>query len=46
MVKDCISKDFDNVAHHRDRIQEELEDMRQVLKNFREEHTAGSSMGT
>jgi hypothetical protein len=27
MVQDCISKDFDNVVHHREKIQEELEDM-------------------
>jgi hypothetical protein len=27
MVQDCISKDFYNVVHHRDIIQEELEDI-------------------
>jgi hypothetical protein len=32
MVRDYISKDFDNVAHHMDIIQEKLEKMRQFLK--------------
>jgi hypothetical protein len=45
-VQDCISEDFDNVAHHRDIIQEELEDMRQFLKQIGEAQTAGNSMGT
>jgi hypothetical protein len=27
MVQDCIDEDFDHVAHHRNRIQEELIDM-------------------
>jgi hypothetical protein len=45
MVQDCIAEDFDNVAHHRDRIQEELEDMRQLLKQIGEAQTTGS-MGT
>jgi hypothetical protein len=31
-VQDCISKDFDNAAPHRDIIQEELAHMRQFLK--------------
>jgi hypothetical protein len=34
MVQDCLSEDFDHAAHHRDRIQEELEDMRQFLKKI------------
>jgi hypothetical protein len=36
MVQDYLSEDFDNVAHHRDKIQEELEDMRQFLKQIGE----------
>jgi hypothetical protein len=36
MVQDFIEEDFDNVVHHRDRIQEELEDMQQFLKQIEE----------
>jgi hypothetical protein len=36
MVQDCLAEDFDNVAHHKDRIQEELVDMRQFLKQIGE----------
>jgi hypothetical protein len=36
MVQDCLAEDFDHVAHHRDRIQEELVDMRNLLKKIRE----------
>jgi hypothetical protein len=36
MVQDCISEDFDNVAHHRDIIQEELEDMHSSSSRSRE----------
>jgi hypothetical protein len=36
MVQDCLSEDFDHVAHHRDRIEEKLVDMRQLLKKIRE----------
>jgi hypothetical protein len=32
LVQDRTSKDFENVLHYRDKIQEELEDMRQFLK--------------
>jgi hypothetical protein len=46
MVQDCIAEDFDNVVHHRDRIQEELADMRQFLKQIREAQTVGNNMGT
>jgi hypothetical protein len=46
MVQDYLSEDFDNVAHHRDRIQEEMTDMRQFLKKIGELQTVGSSMGT
>jgi hypothetical protein len=27
MVQDCIDEDFGNAADHRDKIQEEMEDM-------------------
>jgi hypothetical protein len=46
MVSYCLAEEFDNVAHHRDRIQEELEDIRQFLKNIEEIQTAGNSKGT
>jgi hypothetical protein len=36
MVQDCLAKDFDHTMHHRDRIQEELENMRQLLKQIKE----------
>jgi hypothetical protein len=36
MVQDCIAEDFDNVVHHRDKIEEEMEDMRQFLKQIGE----------
>jgi hypothetical protein len=32
MVQYRTSKDFDNVVHHKDKIQEEMEDMWQFLK--------------
>jgi len=45
MVQDCLSEDFDNVAHHRDRIQEEMADMRQFFKQIEEVQTTSSSRG-
>jgi hypothetical protein len=36
MVQDFIAEDFDNVAHHRDKIQEKMVDMGQLLKQIRE----------
>jgi hypothetical protein len=36
MVQDCLSEDFDHAAHHRDRIEEKLVDMRQLLKKIGE----------
>jgi hypothetical protein len=36
MVQDCLAEDFDHAAHHRDRIQQELADMRQLLKQIGE----------
>jgi hypothetical protein len=39
MVQDFLAEDFDHVAHHRDRIQEELADMRNLLKKIEEGQT-------
>jgi hypothetical protein len=36
MVQYCLSKDFDHASHHIFRIEEQLEDMRQLLKKIRE----------
>jgi hypothetical protein len=36
MVQDRTTKDFDEAQHQRDRIQDELEDMRQLLEQIRE----------
>jgi hypothetical protein len=46
MVQDCLAEDFDHAAHHRDRIQEEMEDMWQFLKKIREMQATGSNRGT
>jgi hypothetical protein len=46
MVQDCLTEDFDNVVHHRDRIQEELADMQKFLKQIGEVQTTGSNRGT
>jgi len=45
MVQDCISKDFYNVSHHKDMIQEDLVGMRQFLKKIGEAQTVGNNMG-
>ena len=42
MVKDWIFEDFNHVAHHRDRIEHKLVDMRQLLKKIGEGHPASS----
>jgi hypothetical protein len=42
MVWDCLAKDFDHVANHRDGIQEELAKMQQLLKKIGEAQTASS----
>jgi hypothetical protein len=36
MVQDCLSEDFDHAAHHRDKIQQELADIQQLLKQIGE----------
>jgi hypothetical protein len=46
LVQDCLSEDFDHAAHHRDRIQQELADMRQFLKQIGEIQKARRSRGT
>jgi hypothetical protein len=45
MVQDCLAEDFDHVVHHRDRIQEELADMRQFLKKIGEVQTTSKQHG-
>jgi hypothetical protein len=42
MIHDCIAEDFDNVVHHKDRIQEELIDMRKLLKQIGEAQITGN----
>jgi hypothetical protein len=42
MVQDCLSEDFDHAARHRDKIQEELADMRQLIKQIGEGPTTSS----
>jgi uncharacterized coiled-coil DUF342 family protein len=46
MVQDRTSEDFENVVHHRDRIQEELADMRQFLKQIGEVQAVDNNIGT
>jgi hypothetical protein len=46
MVQDRTSEDFENVVHHRDKIQEDLADMRQFLKQIGEAQAAGNNIGT
>jgi hypothetical protein len=45
MVQDCLTKDFDHVTHHRDKLQKELIEMGQLLKKFREAQITSSSIG-
>jgi hypothetical protein len=45
MVQDCLFEDFDHATYHRDRIQQELEDMRKILKQIMEVQTTSSSRG-
>jgi hypothetical protein len=45
MVQDRTAEDFENVVRHRDRIQEELADMRQLLKQIGEAQTVGNNIG-
>jgi hypothetical protein len=45
MVQDCLVEDFDHVARHRDKIQEELANIQQLIKQIREGKIASSSRG-
>jgi hypothetical protein len=36
MVQDCLAEYFDHVAHHRDKLQNELAEMGQFLKKLGE----------
>jgi flavodoxin len=42
MVQDRTSEDFENDVHNRDRIQEDLADMRQLLKQIRKVQATGN----
>jgi hypothetical protein len=35
MVQDCLVEDFHHVSRHREKIQEELEDIKQLIKQIR-----------
>jgi chaperonin cofactor prefoldin len=47
VVQDCTFEDFENVACQRDKIEEELEDMQQLLGNIEkaQEDNNGIEMG-
>jgi hypothetical protein len=45
MVQDCLAEDFDHAAHHRDNLQKELEEIRQLLKTLRETKRTSISRG-
>jgi hypothetical protein len=45
MVQDCLAEDFDHAAHHRDKIQEELADIQQLIKQIGEGQIASNSRG-
>jgi hypothetical protein len=36
MVQDCLAKEFDHATHYMDKLQQELAEMGQFLKKFRE----------
>jgi hypothetical protein len=42
MVHDCLSEDFDHAAQQRDRIEEQLVDMQQLLKKIGEGNPTSS----
>jgi hypothetical protein len=46
MVQYHTSEDSKNVVHHKDRIQEELEDMQQFLKQIEEMQGDENNIGT
>jgi hypothetical protein len=45
MVQDFLAEDFDHEAHHRDKLQEGLAEMGQLLKKLREPQIASRSKG-
>ena len=45
MVQDCLTEEFDHVAHHRDKLQKELAEMGQIMKKFGEAHIISRSRG-
>jgi len=45
MVQDCLAEDFDHAVHHRDKLQKELAEMRQLLKKFGEAQITSSRRG-
>jgi hypothetical protein len=45
MVQDCPAKDFNHAAHHRDNLQKELAELRQLLKTLEEARRESSSRG-
>ena len=45
MVQDFLAEDFDHAVHHRDKLQKELAEMRQLLKKFGEAQITSSRRG-
>jgi hypothetical protein len=45
MVQDCLVEDFDHATHHRDNLQKELAEIRQLLKTLGEAQRESSSRG-
>ena len=44
LVQDRTYKDFENVLHYKDKIQEELADMRQFLKQIEEAEASNNNI--
>jgi hypothetical protein len=45
MVQDCLVEDFDHTTHHRDKLQKEMVEIRQLLKTLGESQSTSSSRG-
>jgi len=45
MVQDCLAENFDHATHHRDKLQKELVEIGQFLKNIEEVQIASNSRG-
>jgi hypothetical protein len=45
MVQDCLAEGFDHTAHHRDKLQKELVEIRHLLKTLGESQSPSSSRG-